>query len=51
MGDDDTVRTVAHLREVLADVPGDVATGPYMIEYSPSDHRLDVHEIDETGSA
>jgi hypothetical protein len=41
------IQTVAALRTALADVPDDIETGPYMIEYSPSDRRLDVHPVDD----
>lgn len=37
------IDTVGELRAALAEVPDDTATGPYFIEYSPSDRRLDVH--------
>jgi hypothetical protein len=41
------IQSVGELRAVLAQIPDDVVCGPYFAEYSPSDHRLDVHPVND----
>jgi hypothetical protein len=43
-----SITTVAALRAALMNVPGEVTTGPYMIEYSPRERRLDVHPVSDS---
>lgn len=41
------IATVGDLRAVLAQIEDSVTCGPYLAEYSPSDHQLDLYPTDD----